>query len=178
MNSLPSVSPTWWSPRACPPPGTAACPRCPPSPRCCCWSLKSAPNLVLRAASRASCHSRSLLSVSASLSRCLLLICCSVVQIQMSIQTQLVFCFLFLVFQRPATNTAASCAALVRCLLSSTRPLPWLLGPRSRAESTRDEGQLTRSCPASTHQPCVVCAALTQGHCTTVQMYNCTHTVM
>ena len=134
---------TWWSPRACPLPGTAACPGCPPSPRCrCCWSLKSAPNLVLRAASRASCLSRSLLSVSASLSCCLLLICYSVVQIQMSIQTQLVFCFLFLVFQRPATNTAASYAALVRCLARpSTRPLPWLLGPEPRARETRDNWQ-------------------------------------
>ena len=93
----------------------------------------------------------------------------------MSIQTQLVCSaadLLLLVSCFPAsTNTAASCAALVRCLARpSTRPLPWLLGPEPRARETRDNWQEAAQRPHISRVCCPDARSL--YNCVTVQLYT------
>ena len=172
------MSPTWWSPRACRPPGTAACPGCLPSPRCCCrWSLKSAPNLVLGAASKPSWLSRRLLSVSASLSCCLLLICypgpCCSDADEYSDTARLLLCCWSSASCFPAvsTNTAASCAALVGCLGSLIGPA---LGHRHdsslRSREHERRGTTDKKLPSvHTSAVCVL-----PWRKVTVQLYSCT----
>ena len=79
-------------------------------------------------------------------------------------------------FPAACTNTAASCAALVRCLGSLVGPaLGHFHDSPVRSREHERRGTTDKKLPSvHTSAVCAVCAALTQGHCTTVQLYHCT----
>ena len=78
-------------------------------------------------------------------------------------------------FPAASTNTAASCAALVGCLGSLGPALGHFHDSPVRSREHERRGTTDKKLPSvHTSAVCAVCAALTQGHCTTVQLYHCT----
>ena len=120
------------------------------------------------------------MSVSASLSCCLLLICypapCCPDADEYSDTARLLLCCWASASCFPAaTNTAASCAALVGCLGCLGPALGHCHDSSLRSREHERRGTTDKKLPSvHTSAVCAVCAALTQGHCTTVQLYHCT----